>query len=84
MADETVTPIRRKATPVRVPYLDEKRDCRDCIVVEALNAAIQLIEDDDADHIRLRQAVAVIRLARENLDISWTGEAEIDAGVVRG
>lgn len=65
------------AAKVQVPYVDNARDCRDSVVAEALNAAIQLIEDDDADHIHLRQAAAVLRLARDRLETPENFIAEV-------
>jgi hypothetical protein len=74
-----VAKSKTPAKAAKVPYVDDVRDYRDSVVAEALNAAIQLIEDDDADHIHLRQAAAVIRLARDRLE----APVDLTAGVAR-
>ena len=51
---------------VRVPYIDEDRDYQDVLVLNAVKAAIQLIDAEES-HL----AADVLRLARDRLEASW-------------
>lgn len=70
--------------PVLVPYIDEERDDRDSVACDALSAAIQLIEDDDADHVHRDQALAVIRLVKLCLSDNSKHTAELNVEVAHG
>jgi hypothetical protein len=70
-----ITPIRPGVTPsepdrsdeaARVPYVDYDRDYQDTLVLNAMKAAIELI---DAEEPGL--AADVLRLARDRLEACW-------------
>jgi hypothetical protein len=71
MASDNVTRIGPHATPpepegIRAPYTDSERDYRDCLILNAIKAAISLIEGEERD-----LASDVLRLARDRLEASW-------------
>jgi hypothetical protein len=51
-----------------VPYVDDERDSRDCLLLGAIKGAIQLVEDGESQP---EMALAVLRLARDRLEASW-------------
>jgi hypothetical protein len=67
-----------RAESAAVPYIDDKRDYRDLVVITAIRTAIQMIADgsDDADDI--------LRLALWSLEASWpVTEKKFTAQVAR-
>lgn len=62
----TSEPDRNNEAPDRIPYIDEDRDYQDVLVLNAVKAAISLI---DAEQSNL--AADVLRLVRDRLAASW-------------
>jgi hypothetical protein len=58
---------RVRAKSAAVPYVDDARDYRDVVLLNAIKAAIQLIEDSEEPGL----ACDVLRLARDRLEASW-------------
>jgi hypothetical protein len=70
-----------------IAYIDDARDFRDLLLLDAIKAAIQLIEDADEPLI----ACNVLRLARDRLEACWpktnvkfTAEVQLEAEVAHG
>jgi hypothetical protein len=59
--------IRRKsaAEPVQVPYVDEKRDHRDLVIITAISTALEIVRHDDND------AADILQLALWQMQSSW-------------
>jgi hypothetical protein len=51
----------------KVTYVDDARDYRDGVVLDAIKAAIDLIEDNEAPAL----ACSVLRLVRDRLEARW-------------
>lgn len=64
----------------QVPYIDEKRDHRDLVVITAIRTAIEIIGHDDSD------AADILQLALWKMESSWpvNPERKFTAEVARG